>query len=194
MNVLLRACGSTKPADIGLLQLDYLDVMRFRESLTEAPLSATLLSVGDSVTIVGFQFDSAQNGYCLDKKIRRKGKTYYICQREISLTVELVDAPTQRISLAEVIKEIEKWTELKKENPTLKYEDVFYAKHLVAASDDMKYFNYESGGLSGSALIDSQGVVRAVLWGTTPIGRFMTVPLREILKEYWPIKTQKSNH
>lgn len=186
-----RSLWKHQTADIGLLQLDSLDMMRFSESLTEAPLSAILPSIGDSVTIVGFQTDSVQNGYCLPKKTR---KGNYICQREIPLTIELVDVPTQKISFVAVLEEIEKWTELQKENPTLKHEDIFYTKHLVAASDDRKYFNYESGGLSGSALIDSQGVVRAVLQSTTSSGGFVTVPLREVPQEYWPINTQKSNH
>ncbi len=167
-------------AEIGLLQIKKLETTFFNNSLPQTLFSTTLPAVGDSLTLIGFKPIDLESNYCLPQKVY----AYQICQQEIPLVIELVDARSRDISLPMAIEEMQELIRLKKENPDLNYEDIFYTKHLVANPVN-RDFGAKNGGLSGGVLIDRQGLARAIFWGDNG-KRYGFVSLREIPQKYQP--------
>ncbi|MCH7758832.1 serine protease [Patescibacteria group bacterium] len=167
-------------AEIGLLQIKKLETTFLNNSLPQTLFSTTLPAIGDSLTLIGFKPADLENDYCLPQKVHG----YQICQQEIPMVIELVDARSRDVSLPMAINEMQELIRLKKENPDLNYEDIFYTKHLVANPTD-RNFKTENTGLSGGVLIDQQGLARAIFWGDNG-KRYGFVSLREIPQEYNP--------
>ena len=164
-----------KTADIGVLRINF---GQAKNILSAAPLSMTMPPIGAAVILSGFQ-----NG------LEKKSGTYfyerdglYLYRREVSLNIHLIDVPMKEISLTSAVEELELFVELKKKNPAIKYDDVFYRKYLVAKANNEETI---CDGLSGSPLLNSERKAVAVFMGNSN-RRFAFTPLEEIPKNFLP--------
>ncbi|MEK7118372.1 MAG: hypothetical protein AAB869_02070 [Patescibacteria group bacterium] len=138
--------------------------------------------VGSSVRTLGYLSKTERSRIYACEELSHE----FYCEKGLSLTVLLVDAPMSAISPNDDTAQRGVLFEISEKYPDLHltYEDIFYDRHIVALLPSSKK-NKEYNGMSGGALVDDKGRLLGILV-KGGLNRLIFVPSREIPDEYLP--------
>src|SRR3989338_5861466 len=169
-------------ADIGVLKI----VGDRQEMMMKKPIFiATPNTYNRKATLTGFLGDvgltSTEGKLCFG----HAGFKMYICQEHMPVIIKANSVPPSDISFDDGLAAAKRYVEALQTDPSARFEDVVYTKHIVADLAPQGMLR-DSGGMSGGPLLDAHGRVFAIFFARNyGNGKFVFIPLHEIPEQYW---------